>query len=259
MKAMAFKGFNLQAAPYKVVSEDGLFSSPLVDIISHELARSDNAVAVYRKYKSRSFTLRGNINAGDEASLEAAIDALKLAIVRQQGELVTTWAGANRYFTCEGQNLAISRGPTDIDRCGWSAPFFMAIPFSTDNVTRDFMTAVTGHTSRSYTAGVTNIGTYLAAPFITLTYTAVEPNISDFSFTITNPATSESITVTDQFADGDIITIDVLNKQIFRGTELLAGVGNFPEWLPGNGLLEYSDTATSGTISLASTYQARYL
>lgn len=259
MKAMAFKNFDLQQAPFKVVEQTGLFDSPLLDIITHELARSDNAVSVYRKYKSRTFSLRGNITTDSEAALEAAIDQLKLALVRQQGDLVTPWAGVNRYFNAECPNVAIIRGPSDIDRCGWSAPFFMAVPFSTDNVTRDFMTAVTGHTAGSLTVAVSNIGTYLASPYITLTLTGISPNVSDVSITITNPATNESITITDEFANGDVITIDVVGKQIFRGTELLAGKGNFPEWLPGIGLLTYSDTATTRTINLAATYQARYL
>lgn len=259
MKAMAWKTLDLQAAPYKVIDQTGLFDSPLLDIISYELARSDNAVAVYRKYKSRNFSLRGEVKGSTEAQLEAAIDQLKLALVRQSGDLAFDWAGSTRYATAECPNVAIIRGPQDITRCGWSAPFFMAVPFTSDKVTRDFFTAVTGWTAGSLTIAVNNIGTYLASPYITLTLTGISPNVSDVSITIGNPATNESITITDEFANGDVITIDTINKQIFRGTELLAGKGNFPEWLPGVGLLSYSDTATTRTLSIAGTYQARSL
>ena len=259
MKAMAFKAFDLQAAPFKVVEQSGLFDSPILDIISYELARSDNAVAVYRKFKSRNFNLRGTITSTNEAGLEAAIDQIKLALVKQEGDLAYDWAGGTRYAHAECPNVAIIRGPQDLTRCGWSAPFFMAVPFTSDNVTRNFMTAVAGHTAGSLVVAVNNIGTYLASPFITLTLTGISPNVSDVSITIANPATGESITITDEFANGDVITIDTVNKQIFRGTELLAGKGNFPEWLPGAGLLSYSDTATTRTLSLAATYQARQL
>ncbi len=259
MKSMVFKGFDLQAAPFKVVDQDGLYDSPLIDIISHELARSDNAVEVFNRYKSRNFTLRGQIKAATEADLEAAIDAIKLALVQQKGDLAYDWAGGTRYATARCLNVAIARSRSDITQAGWSAPFFMAVPFTTDNITRDFFTALTGINAGSTTIGVNNGGTYLANPFITLTITGLEPNISDVSFTIGNPATNEQLTITDQFADGDILTIDTLNKQIFRGTELLPGVGNFPSWLPGPGLLELSDTATSRTLSIGGTYIRRML
>ncbi len=259
MKGMAFRGFNLQSAPYKVIRETGLLDSPVRDIISHELARSDNAVAVFRRYKSRTFTLSGQIKATDSAALEGAIDALKLALLNQIGDLVVEWGGGYRYFRAECQNVAIGRGTSEVTQCSWSASFFMPVPFSTDNVTRDFFTSVVGNTLGSFTVGVNNIGTYLAEPFLTLTLTGLEPNISDVSFTISNPASNDSLTITDQFADGDIITIDCLRKQIFRGTELLAGVGNFPAWQPGPGLLQISDTGSSRTSSLAGTYQTRNL
>lgn len=259
MKGMTFKGFNLQSAPYKVIRETGLLDSPVRDIISHELARSDNAVAVFRRYKSRTYMLSGQIKAGTSAELEAAIDALKLALLNQVGDLVVEWGAGFRYFSSECQNVAIGRGTSDVTQCSWSASFYMPVPFSTDNTTRDFFTAVAGNTLGSFTVGVNNIGTYLAEPYLTLTLTGLEPNISDVSITITNPATNEQITITDQFADGDIITIDCKRKQIFRGTELLAGVGNFPAWQPGPGLLQVSDTGSSRTSSLSGTYQARML
>lgn len=259
MKSMIFRGFNLQSAPYKVVRETGLLDSPVRDIITHELARSDNAVSVFRKYKSRTFTLTGQIKAGTSAELEGAIDALKLNLLNQIGDLVVEWGAGYRYFRAECQNVAIGRGTSDVTQCVWSASFFMAVPFSTDNTTRDFFTSVAGNTLGSFTVGVNNIGTYLAEPYLTLTLTGLEPNLSDVSITIANPATNEQITITDQFADGDIITIDCLKKQIFRGTELLAGVGNFPAWQPGPGLLTVSDTGSSRTSSLAGNYQARNL
>lgn len=181
MKAIAFKAFDLQAAPFKVTDQTGLYDSPLLDIITHELARSDNAVSVYRKYKTRTFTLRGEITTDSEANLEASIDLLKLQLVRQVGDVAYGWAGGTRYANAECPNLAIIRGKSDIDRCAWSAPFFMAVPFTSDKVTRDFITTLAGATGGTNIIAVSNIGTYLAEPYITLTITALEPNITDVS------------------------------------------------------------------------------
>lgn len=117
MKGMTFRGFNLQSAPYKVIRETGLLDSPVRDIISHELARSDNAVAVFRRYKSRTFTLSGQIKTGTSAELEGAIDALKLNLLNQIGDLVIEWGTGFRYFRAECQNVAIGRGTSDVTQC----------------------------------------------------------------------------------------------------------------------------------------------
>lgn len=258
-KAISFKGFDLQADPFKVVRAPDLYNSPELEITAYELARSDGAESVYRRYKSRSFVLNGNISVDTPADLEPAIDTLKLALLNQVGDLAATWGSGLRYFNSECRNIAIALDQADVTRCGWSAQFYMKQPFSTDNVTRDLITAVAGSTVGSFSASTNVLGTYFAAPYIVLTLTALDPNNSDVSIVIGNPATNESITITEQFADGDVITFDTLKKQIFKNATLIPGVGNFPTWMPGAGLITYGDTATTRTISLAATYIARYL
>jgi len=258
-KAYVFKGFNLQSSPYQVTGAPNLYDSPDVDITAYDLARTDGAAKVYDRYKPRSFVLNGNIKVATPTDLEPAFDALKLALLKQVGDLATDWGTGTRYFNCECKNIAIIRDRGHNTQVGWSGQFYMAQPFSTDNVTRDIMTAVVGNTTGSLTASTNNIGTYFAAPYITLTLTGITPNNSDVTITIGNPATNESISFTGQFANGDVVTIDCLNKQIFKGVTLLPGVGHFPTWMPGSGIISYSDTATTRTISLAATYIARYL
>lgn len=258
-KPMSFKGFDLQADPYRVSDYGELFNGPSVDVTSYELARSDGAVDVFKRLKGRSFTLTGYIKATSAANLEAAFDQIKLAMLEQQGDLATAYAGSTRYYNALCQNIGITRNASDISQSVWSAQFWMAQPFATDNVTRNLITALTGQTAGSLNLSAINNGTYLANPYIQITLTALEPNTSDVSITIGNPATNQNITITDQFADGDVLTIDTLNKQIFNGSTLLPGVGNFPDFLPGSGLLSYSDTATSRTIDISATYEARYL
>lgn len=305
MKAITFNGFDLQSGPYRVVDVGELFNSPIRDIIAEELARSDNAVAVFRKYTSRKYTLSGNVRDVSSAALESAIDALKLNLlgnigqtkagwgsriyIIQSGDTLATIAAANnttverllelnptitdpdviidgdpltmdgyRYFESECQNVSISRGATDLTRAGWSAQFYMPIPFSTDGST-ETLASVTGATTPSQQLPTTNIGTYLGLPYITLTITALEPNISDVDIVIGNPSSGEYITISDTFADGDTVIIDTVNKQVFHNSQLINPVGNFPAWAPGNGLLDYSDSGTTRTISLTATYEPRYL
>lgn len=259
MKPITFAGTDLQSGPYRVVDVGSLFDSPIRQIIAEELARSDNAVAVFRKYTARDFTLSGNITETSSAALEAAIDQLKLGLLSVRGNLSAGWGSGFRYFDAECKNVNISRGSTALTQCGWSAQFYMPKPFSTDGTTQNLITAVTAQTAASSQLAVSNIGTYLALPYFTITLTGLEPNTSDVTITIGNPASSEYLEITSQFADGDVLFIDTVNEQIFKNSTLLAPVGNWPAWAPGSGLLDYSDTGSSRTINITATYEPRYL
>jgi len=258
-KSFIFKGFDLQAYPYKTVQATNLYDAPKVDNTSFELARSDGSVTVASRYASKNFTLSGNIQVTTTADLEGAIDALKLALLNQTGDVVASWGAGFRYFTAKCLNVLITRGQADATRCTWSAQFLMDQPFSTDNITRDLITAVTGNTAGSLTVSTSNFGTHPANPLILLTLTDINPNNADVTITIGNPATNDTMSFTSRFADGDVITMDTLKKQIFKNSTLLPGIGNFPSWAPGSGLLTYSDTGASRTISMTAQYIARFI
>lgn len=259
MKPISFINTDLQSGAYRVTDTGNLLDSPTRTIISQELARSDNAVAVFRRYGSRSYVLQGTITNDTSAELEASIDALKLALLDQIGDLSVGWGSGYRYFNSECKNVNIARKATDVTNCVWSAEFFMPKPFSTDGTTADLITAISGQTAGSSQTSTNNTGTYLADPLLTVTLTACEPNISDATITIGNPASNEYLEITDTFADGDIISINCATKQVFNGSTLLNPSGDFPAWAPGGGLLEYSDTFSSRTISITATYEPRYL
>lgn len=259
MRSLQFIDLDLQADPYRTQSIGSLFDSPIRQIIAEELARSDNAVAVYRKYTARDFTLSGNIREATSDALDSAIDQLKSRLLNRRGDLKAGWAGGYRYFDAECKNVNIARGATDLTQCGWSAQFYMPVPFSTDGSTQDLISAVSGQTAGSSQLAVSNIGTYLALPYFTITLTGLEPNTSDVTITIGNPASSEYLEITSQFADGDVLYIDTVNEQIFKNSTLLNPVGNWPAWAPGAGILDYSDTGSSRTINITATYEPRYL
>lgn len=258
MKAVSFRGLSLQTGPYRTSDSGDLYNSPQREIMSKELARSDNAVKVYRRYKSGNKTIAGTIRGDTETALEQSIDALKLQLLNQEGELSYGWAGGTRHFNAECLNVNIARGATDLTRAAWSAQFYLDMAFATDGQTLNLFTAGTVSLG-SQSFAVNNAGTYLAIPYITLTLTAYEPNLTESTITVGNPASSEYLDITGIFKDGDIITIDCLNKQVFRNAELMKPVGLYPAWAPGPGLIDFSDTGSSRTIPSTGTYQPRYL
>lgn len=258
MKAFKFVGFDLQSGPYNVQDSGDLFNSPEREIIYKELARADYAVSVYRHFKPRSFMLAGSITTESSIALEDAIDEIKRSIMNQRGELEVGWGTGSRFYEAECTDVKIVRKQADVSLCGWLAPFFMARPFATDGSTQNLITAF-ATTAGAITVGTSNIGTYLALPYITLTITAIEPNNAAVDLVITNPSSSESLLISRVFLDGDVVTIDTLTKQVFHNSELISPVGTYPAWAPGGGLFDFTDNATSRNISISATYEPRYL
>lgn len=258
MRSLSFNGLNLQADPFRTVDLGELMGSPTRNIIAEELARSDNAVAVFRKYMSRSYTISGNLRDATSDLVDAAIDQIKYRMLHQIGDMALGWAGGTRYYRSECKNVNIARSATDLTRAGWSAEFFMPIAFATDGTTATLASS-TAVTAASQTLATNNIGTYLALPIIEITFTAVSPTVSPIEIVIGNPESSEYLTITDTFANGDTLTIDLEQNQIFHNSELINPAGDFPAWAPGSGLLDYSDNASSRTMDINATYSPRYL
>lgn len=255
-RSITFSGFDLQAAPYSIISTDA-FSSPEREIIFQELARADNAVAVFRRYRSRTITVGGMISDSTSDLLDADIDTLKLKVMQAgKGTLAVGWAAATRNWGAECKNMIISRANTDVSRAAFSAEFFCENAFCTDGVTGTLLsTTVTDANPFS----VVSNGTFISSPFITLTINSIG-TATAVDIIIGNPTSSEYITVPSRtYVAGDTVTIDCDNKQIFHNSTLVAGEGYFPNWAPGNGSLEYSDTASARNISLVTTYETRYL
>lgn len=256
-RAFTVLGMDLTADPYRVTSTDA-FSSPAKDITSQELARSDFAVALYRRIKSRTINVGGLINAADEVSCDMAIDSIKSQLLNGgTGNIAIGWGTGLRYWVGECQNLNISRSATDISRAAWSATLYCAKAFAVDGTGYvPFATAAT-LTTASNSIVVSNSGTYLATPVITLNVTSVTPS-TGVDYVIGNPATNEYLTVT--VVGNATITIDLDKKQVFVvGSTLTPVSGIFPAWLPGAGIMSVSDNGTARSISFSATYVRKYL
>ena len=250
MRAVLFNGFNLQSKPFKVQGTDA-FSAPVRDIIVHELARSDNAVDVFRRYNSRNINLNGSIHADDEVGCDLAIDQLKLKVMQAgKGQLQMGYAGGYRYWAAEAKNLNIARRATDLSTAAWSVQMLVAKFYATDG-NRDVLIDDEVVTTDSANILITPLGTYLSRPLITITYGAIDPSDSDLEITIGNPNSNDYLSITETIQPGDVLSIDTLYERVFLNSELLKPVGSFPAWQPGQTSgFDYSDTATTRSATI---------
>lgn len=257
-RSASFNSFDLQGVPFRMISTDA-FSAPEKEIIKEELARSDNAVAVFRRYKSREINLSGLIVDSSSDLVDTDIDLIKLKVMfAQKSNLDIGWAGGFRRWGAECKNLIITRSNTDVSRAGYDVQFFCEEAFATDGTSSDLLGASTVTITDNGFIYFSAQGTALAMPVFQLTINSITAGPIDII--IGNPASGEYITIAGRsYIAGDVLTIDTHAKKIFHNATQLPGSGYFPAWPPGSGSFEYSDSAAARNISVASPYDKRYL
>lgn len=255
-RAFNFSGFDLTIAPYKVLGTDA-FSGAEKEIIYKELARGDNAVATFRRFRSRIINLNGAVVDATSDAADADQDAIKLkTLYAPKGKLNIGYAGGTRSWSAECTNCFITRNAEDVSQFLYSMQFFADKAYAVDGTTGTIInTTITGDNTFSVLLG----GTFLSLPQFTLTVNSVTAT-GPVDIIIGNPDSGEYITIPQRtLAVGDTITIDCDTEQIFHNSTLVAGSGYFPGWAPGNGSLQFSCTATAYSIGTLGTYEKRYM
>lgn len=257
-RAVSLEGLDLQAGNFRVTNTDA-FSSPKKEITLIELARDDGARNVFERFTQRDIGVEGYINSSTSDDADASVDLLKTYLNRKDLELKIGFAGGSRIWTVAFQELAIGKNTNDPTYYSWTGKFLAPKPFAIDETSSSTLASESALTAATSIIAVDGEGTYLVVPEIVITINSIDPDDSDVSITVSNPATSRSMTITQTLQAGDVITLDCFNKVIYLNSAVIPGVGNFPTWLPSAGTLEVSDTATTRNIDVSATYRKRYL
>lgn len=260
MRAFDWNQLNLQSDPFRVTASD-VFDAPSVDITSADPTRADGIIQLYRKLGGRNITVAGLIRSESELAADLALDQLKKKVLtyRGKGELGVVIAGKRRYWIGIAKNATISRKNTDVSRMGYSFQVDTEKPYALDEDGAVSFAPATIITSPYATIGTQNEATYLAAPLITIQITTVPTGTATGTFTLKNPETNEEIEFTATVKNGDTITVDCDKLRIFQNSTEIYGAGLFPEWLPEGGLLDYTDTLASRTVTVSATYMRKWL
>lgn len=252
-----FASIDFQSGEYRTTETDA-WSAPKKEAKMIELARTHGSIQVFERLKGKVINASGYIKAADGAALRDAIERFNSLLLAGVQPLRITEDGSYREWLARLQNVNISRDETQVTYAVWSAQFQSEKPFAVDgNV--DTVVDVQGITTDSYNAFFTSQGSYLGQPVILITLNDIEPDDSDLTITIGNPATSQYLDFTDTFTDGDVISINTLTKRCFRNSTPISPEGEFPSWIPGPGTLAYSDSGTTRDVDILATQDRRFM
>lgn len=255
---VTFGATDLTDGAYQATDTDA-FNAPQKDVKIIELARTDGSLQLLDRLKGRNILVEGWIVTDTSAQLTDAMDALKALMIAGDKALRVTEDGKYREWSnAKLNNVMITRGGRDLTFAKFSAEFFTPLPYALDGVT-DALVTIAAQTAAASATALSAGGSYYAKPEITITLTALEPNTAPVTIVIGNPATSQYLTITSTFADGDVLTIDTVNHRVFQNATLISVDGQFPLWLPGAGTFDYSDTGSSRTVAISVTNPRKWL
>lgn len=229
---------------------------PKRGITINDLSRSDKSKHTNAFYKSKDITVSIGISRDTRANAEASLDTLFTYIQGLEKQLVINEGGAGRSYTATYSDYVLKVGGgsyieldlifTTTDRFGYGIPF-------------EQLLLASARTLYNYTDTLTFNGNAQAqVPVITITISALSGSTTNI-VSLTNPGTTQGITVSRAWTAGDVLQIDCKNRTVRVNGVDVDFTGAFPEWSPGTGYLNYQDNFLTRTFNISVYYYRRYV
>ena len=228
-------------------------SMPDIDLKAINLVRTHGAVVVSSRFTKKVIQVFGYILAPSRQAYEEAFDELKWRVSAKQRSLVIVQAGKERVYT--GSVTAVSEGFIEGGKTYISLTFECNDPFGRDG---SLVYYSSGDFTDSPHAFDHVFGGYADVyPKMVVTLTTVEAGVKSVS--IGNSIANQMITVTREFANGDVLMVDADSQRVSVNGVVVDFTGFFPSFKPGTSYLSYADTFTARTASVDIEYPKKYL
>lgn len=225
---------------------------PNREIKINKLAREDKSVITTAEYSSKEVTVFLHLFGCERADAELVLRNLKALLQQINKELIVNQAGEEtKYIATLNQ----------VSHEWFGGKLKVTLVFVCSDPIGQATTATTGIATTNITTQTINIaldieGSFIAEPVITLTMTDITDG-TDVTVTVKNNIIGQGISLTRDWADGDIVTIDSAEKTVTinGGDSDFSGI--FPFFYPGDQVLGYIDGFSARDVDLTLTYVKR--
>lgn len=252
-----FDGFSFTTAPFSM-TDWPYTGAPNKKLKTYDLAREHGQKIVFQSYDAQTITVQGLINANSRVELDNYIDQFKSWTRRNSGTLTVEYGSGVRIFQGAVKSFDIDRAPRDLSRTPWSLTIELESPFALDGNSDALATAL-AITTATQNIGINIGGTMDGQPQINLQIVAFNPVNIPKTITIANPSASQSLSIARKWAVGDTVDIDCEKSLVYINGSAFYAAGQFPVFAVGNGILQYSDNATSRNVVMTASNERRFL
>lgn len=248
-----FNGTDLSGLTGVTILDIKANSIPNRKLMQAELAEADGGILTNAFYGIKTILVTGIIE-GDTANVaEGYRDTLLSYLSEPNATLIFEQAGTNRVYTATMQDAVFSD-----DNVGGHIPFDIRFsctdPFGYEQ--NQIQTTEAGVTTNGDTTAITNGGTYKCNTIIWIklnNFTGAD----DRAITVTIGGIG--VTVIREWAAGEVLVIDGVNKTVTVGGVAVTFTGQFPMLAVGSNTLTVTDSFTARNIDKTIKYTERYL
>lgn len=225
---------------------------PERDINIHKLARRSLSVITSSEYTQKTVSVFAWVCSGGRELTEETITIIKGLLQAQNGTLKLRQSGIEVEYIATMNEFNIE---WDDFNAYIEIVFIASTPIASGSET-DSLVALSGVTSSSASATFLVAGSYIAEPLITVVISSVTGGTGG-SINLFNGRNNQGITITNNFVNGDVITVDSTRYIVQVNGISVDFTGIFPTFAPAQQQLSYSDTFTTRNISITMTYNPR--
>lgn len=248
-----FGGVNLATIPNVDLYNHNFNNMPERKINIFKVARADYSIVTSSEYSQKDVTVYMDVCGGDRGDTEQSLNNIKSFLQAQNQPLRVMNGNVQVEYTATMNEF-------NIEWLGVTA--LVEIVFIASTPIAKAVTAVTLLDDEAITTAGAAFdlvidGSFTARPFFTIEYSAVTGGTAK-TVTLQNNQTSQGISITGNFAAGDIIEIDSNNYVVRHNGVSVDFDGLFPIFSPGSRQLLYTDDFSTRAATISGTYNPRY-
>lgn len=249
---VTFNGNGLHDIPGVDLYNYDFTSLPDRDIKIHKLARRSLSIITSAEYTQKPIPVWLDVCSGDRQDSESTVTQIKALLQPQNGSLNVLQSGIEVTYTATMNEFNIEWNGA---HAYCQIVFLASTPIATA-VDTDILVNLSGITAASASSTFTIAGSAIAEPYITVVINTVTGGTGG-TISLYNAKNQQGITVTEDFVDGDILTVDSKNLSVQLNAQPIDFTGLFPTFGPGSQQLGYVDTFTTRNVDIAMTYNQR--
>lgn len=249
---VSFNSNNLHGIPGVDLYNYDFTRLPDRDIKIHKLARRSLSIITSSEYTQKNIPVWMDICSGDRQDTELTVTQVKALLQPQNGELKVLQSGETVVYTATMNEFNIE----------WNGPHayceivFLASTPIARSIDDTQIINLTGVTSSSASQTFTIQGSYVAEPYITVVINSVTGGTGG-TINLLNGSTQQGIAITEDFVNGDILTVDSVEYEVLLNGVKIDFEGIFPTFPPGSQQFSYVDTFSTRNVDIAGTYHKR--
>jgi phage-related protein len=220
------------------------------------IAHANASTIPFTEYPNKTITISGTLVGTSVANLDGVIDTFNGYFTNKAANLDIGYNGSTRRYTATATDIKINR-PGGLAWAEFLITFTCTNPFGMDTSSTTALNA-SGRTSAMYSDSYTFLGNApYQKPIITITYSVMTGGTSG-SLVVGNANNGQSLTISRDFTSTDVVVIDTSAKTVTVNGSLVNFSGAFPEFAPGAGQIDYSDSFTTRTFTYNIIYYVMY-